>query len=134
MLNETTHYNLCNYKQDTGVDKFNYTYMQLNKDTKTVQHTWHLKKSSYQLMQHICATRLVKLCNLKKMVCQFKMNMCADAKLKATSCATTCIVVPTDDSFLCNFQKSDQTSKEHKKKKLLEKNKENSLVICQTHQ
>jgi hypothetical protein len=44
-------------------------------------------------------------------------------KLKATSCATTCIVVPTDDSFLCNFQKSDQTSKEHKRKTLLEKNK-----------
>ena len=36
--------------------------------------------------------------------------------------------------FLCNFQKSDQTSKEHKKKTLLEKNKENSLVICRTHQ
>ena len=34
------------------------------------------KKSFYQLMQHICATILVKLCNLKKMVCQFKMNMC----------------------------------------------------------
>ena len=66
--------------KDTGVDKFNYTYMQLNKDTKTVQHTWHLKKSSYQLMQHICATRLVKLCNLKKMVCQFKMNMCEDCQ------------------------------------------------------
>ena len=92
------------------------------------------KKSFYQLMPHICATKLVKLCNLKKMVCQFKMNMCADAKLKATSCATTCIVVPTDDNFLCNFQKSDQTSKEHKKKTLLEKNKENSLVICRTHQ
>ena len=92
------------------------------------------KKGFYQLMPHICATRLVKLCNLKKMVCQFKMNMCVDAKLKATSCATTCIVVPTDDSFLCNFQKSDQASKEHKKKTLLEKNKENSLVICRTHQ
>ena len=36
--------------------------------------------------------------------------------------------------FLCNFQKSDQTSTGYlKKKKLLEK-KENSLVICRTHQ
>ena len=101
--------------------------MQLNKDTKTVQPTWHLEKRFYQLMPHIYAARLVNLCNLKKMVCQFKMNMCADAKLKATSCATTCIVVPTDDSFLCNFQKSDQTSKEHKKKKLLEKTKRTHL-------
>ena len=101
--------------------------MQLNKDTKTVQPTWHLKKSFYQLMPHICAARLVKLCSLKKMVCQFKMNMCADAKLKATSCATTCIVVPTDDSFCAISKKSDQTSKEHKKKKLLKKTKRTHL-------
>ena len=52
--------------KDTGVDKFNYAYMQLNKDTKTVQHTWHLKKSSYQLMQHICATKISKTVQLKK--------------------------------------------------------------------
>ena len=84
-----------------------------------------LKKCFYQLVSHICATRLVKLCNLKKMVCQFKMNMCVDAKLKATSCATTCIVVPTDDNFCAISKKSDQTSTCYlKKKKLLKKQRE----------
>ena len=75
-------------------------------------------------MPHICATRLAKLCNLKKMVCQFKMNMCADAKLKATSCATACIVVPTNDSFCAISKKSYQTSKEHKKRNCWKKQRE----------
>ena len=45
--------------------QFDYTYMQLNKDTKTVQPTWHLKKFLPTYATHLC-NKISKTVQLKK--------------------------------------------------------------------